>query len=362
MTTHTPADARHQIDQIVARYDALFAGQPRISRDANVLDEMLGQLNALAGQTARMPAADRDEINARIVELKGLYAREADAIRSAQAQGPDALKAHRLASWAYLTFARYRHHFAGQSRGTRDLGLVGEMVADLQELKDEMGELAEQFSNGELSEARDTLRQNLALYIEERKAIAEARGDGELSDQADRLAGLANDQFGLYQKHFAGKSRLSRRPMLLDRIIEQLLLIHDRMKALQAQGLHADSNKRNIQIVQERVAAYKKELEAVNQARAQTDFPSLVNALGGAANEVFEEYRKHFAGQDRKTRDLGLMVKMLDELWDVARQMDDLDQVRRDDVNHRNLQIVLDHLRMYDREHQAIVDAQKAKA
>ncbi len=358
MKNTTAADARLEIDQIQARYDALFAGQPRISRDATALDEMVAQLNAISGKTARLPAAERDELNTRLVELTGLYTREAEAVRAAQAQGPEALKAHRLATWAYLTFSRYRHHFAGHSRGSRDLGLLGEMIADLQDVKLEMSELAPTFTNDELTQARDALTQNLSLYQQERQAIAEARGAGELSEQSDRLAELANAQFTLYQNHFANKSRLSRRPMLLDRIVEQLVLIQDRMKALSTQGLHADSNRKNIEIVQGRIAAYRKELEAINTARAQTDFASLVNALGGAANDVFKTYREHFAGQDRKSRSLPLMVQLLDALWDIARQMDDLDQVRRDAVNHRNLQIVLDHLRMYDREHQAIAEVQ----
>ena len=39
--------------------------------------------------------------------------------------------------------------------------------------------------------------------------------------------------------------------------------------------------------------------------------------------------------------------------------MNDLDNVREHDVNQQNLATVLDHLRLYDREYQAIEDAQQ---
>ena len=176
-------------------------------------------------------------------------------------------------------------------------------------------------------------------------------------EQASILATVANAQFRLYSDHFAGKSRLSRRPARLERIVGTLTQTRDRMDALRQQGLHDPSNERNIGVVDGRLELYRKELEAVRSARQQTSMEALVRGLGEAANAAFDQYREHFAGQDRGTRDLQLLDSILEELHDMARQMDDLDRVRDDPANQRNLAIVLDQIRSYDREDQLIRDA-----
>jgi hypothetical protein len=349
MTTQN-ASITDELAQIQARYDAYFAGQPRMSRQAEFLDEMVTQLNAMSTTDAALTT--------QIAEAKALYLKEATTIRQAQAGGPDAFAAHRLSSWANLAFARYRHHFAGHSRSGRDMGLLGEMIAELEDLDAEMAELEARFKTSELTSTRETLTKNLDLYRSERRAIGEARGVGSLQEQSDLLAQVANDQFAIYGAQFANKSRLSRRPMLLDRIVENLKALSERMNALKSQGLISASNDGNIDVVAGRIKAYEQEMSAIQQARAGTDFPSLINALGQAANEIFEEYRKGFAGQDRATRELPKMVTLLDALYDIGRQMDDLSQVRKDDTNDRNLQIVTDHLRLYDREFDNIRQAQ----
>ena len=98
------------------------------------------------------------------------------------------------------------------------------------------------------------------------------------------------------------------------RLSDSLGQSQERMKALQAQGLHSDMNAKNIESIDERMAAYRKEVEAIRTQKQQTTFEQLVSALGGAANDLFEEYRKHFAGQDRRTRDLSILDRLLDGL------------------------------------------------
>ena len=349
MADQTALDER--VRQIHGRYEALFAGQPRITRDPTILEQMLRDLDGVAGSG---PAPELTEL---IEERRALYQGEIEAVRAAQAEGPDALEAHLLANWARLTYARYRRHFAGQSRTTRDLGLLSELVADLERLQVEIGDLWARYQSESLGQARNRVHESLLLYREERGAIAAARGAGTLGEQASILATVANAQFRLYSDHFAGKSRLSRRPARLERIVGTLTQTRDRMDALRQQGLHDPSNERNIGVVDGRLELYRKELEAVRSARQQTSMEALVRGLGEAANAAFDQYREHFAGQDRGTRDLQLLDSILEELHDMARQMDDLDRVRDDPANQRNLAIVLDQIRSYDREDQLIRDA-----
>lgn len=359
MAKTTLQDLRARADRIHRQYQANYAGHPRISRDPDALSKMVKQMDLLMAHSRRLPAKQQMQISRTLRENRNLYAREVKAIREAQATGPESMYAHHLASWANFASARYRRHFAGQNRATRDVGLLEEMIADLDRLVPLIADQRTRIDSDELKTAHESGRQNLELYRTELDAVRAAQAEGESEQQADLLARLANDQFGLYRDHFAGKSRISRRPALMERMISTLEGIQARMKALQADGLTEGSNTQNINIVDERLKGYRTELTAIRDAKSSASFADLVTALGEAANAIFAEYREYFAGQDRATRDVAVIVRLCDGLFDIARQMDDLDRVRDDAANQANLGIVLDNLRLYDREFGLIVQAQQ---
>ncbi len=320
-----------------------------------MLERMVAELDELGGQ------AEAAELRAEVAERRALYAKEVEAIRAAQAEGPDAAEAQHLLAWVRFANVQYRLHFAGQGRSTRDLGRLTEIVERLERLDRELAELGKRHAPELIGRSRDELAQSLSMYRDERSAIAVARGEGTLAEQADLLARLANDQFSVYRTHFAGKKRLSRRPALLVRVVDSLEQVLDRMSALQQQGHHDERNERNLSIVQERLGFYRKELEEVRRARQETGIAELVGALGDAAEEVYASWQEHFAGQARATRDVELLSSMFDGLYDLALQMDDLDRVRDDATNQRNLGRAMDELRLYDREEVLIREA-KAEA
>lgn len=355
MTQPDPNAARRRAEQIHARYDAHFAGQPRVSRDASLLDTLVAETDKLLETLGDGDASDA--LRASLQKNRALYEREAKAVREAQAAPSEVLAAHELAAWAQFTFNRYRRHFAGQPRATRDLGLLAELIDDLVRIERGLAGLSGRSDDSMIGSTLDQVRASLELYRAEQGAVAEARGAGTLQEQADILASVANAQFSLYRAHFARKSRVSRRPALLERIVQGLEQTGERMRALSAQGLHAEGNRRNIEIVEQRARLYRDELEQVRSARQGTSFTQLVSELGAAANEVFSSYREQFAGRDRGGRDPELLSEMCDALYDLARQMDDLDRVREDETNQHNLAVVLDHLRLYERELKLIQEA-----
>lgn len=353
---------RQRAAAIHRRYLANYAGQPRISRDPDALQRMVREMDDLTTQVRRLPAAQQMQLAKEVRENRDLYAQEIKAIREAQAGGDESLYAHHLATQAGIVSGRYRRSFAGRGRATRDMALLSEMISDLERLLPLMEEQLSRVQSEELRLALEAARENLPLYQAELQEIRTAQGTGELEQQADVLASLANHQFELYRLHFAGHPRLSRRPALLARMIESLERIHADMLALKARGLTLETNDKNAEIVASRVAAWHTELTAVRDTKSRSRLDELVNALGEAANAIFEQYRKHFAGQDRRTRDLELLNGLTDGLTDIARQMEDLDRVRDDQTNRTNLGIVLDHIRMYDREFDQVREAQKAAA
>lgn len=343
------------------QYKQHFAGHPRLTRNPALMESMLEEIDGALSEAATLSpgSAGLPELVAELQRQRQLYVTETQEIRSAKSGGPEAWEAHRLTTWAALVGARYRRHFAGKNRLTRDLPLLDEIRSDSARIK---GEIEAALQAGKVdaervSSALQALEKDVALYVAEADRIREAR-DGALETEPDRLASalaaVANAQFALYKAHFAGQGRTSRRPALLERMIGALEAAATRMRSLQAGGLDSESNSGNIEIVAGRLRTWRTELSAVQQAKKETPLAELVTSLGAAANALFEGYRKEYAGQSRATRDLDPLTAICDGLYDIARQMDELDGLLGDPANRQNLGVVLENLRMYENEWDAI--------
>ena len=324
-----------------------------------MLDEMASEAESVIAAARGLSDNDGRQVADAVEEQRQLYVREANQIREIQASSTEVFLIHEYRAWTRMVFDRYQRNFAGHPRSTRDAGILVEMIADLESLDDELGRLEGRADDGGIcASTRKRIDSNLELYRQERQHIVRARMAGSLEEQADMLASAANVQFAQYAAHYAGKMRLSRSIGRLERIVTELEAMSERMTALDAQGFSHESNSKNIETVNERVAFYRTEIDAVKAARANTSFEALVAELGRAANEIFDEYRKEYAGQPRETRELAPLALLTEGLYDLARQMNQLDRVRDDDNNQHNIAVVLDHLRMYHREY---VEIEKLK-
>lgn len=245
-----------ELERIAARYESQFAGMPRSGRNIDELDEIVEATKSVLARIESIPDAvrppDMNELANTARQNITLYQRERTLIADASRSGPEIEQFAALASSANFVFARYRRHFAGQSRATRDLGLLTEMVDDLETIEEGMDAIVKATKKSELGRDLDLVRQSLKSYRGELGHIAEARTMGTLDERASQLAGLANDQFRIYQNHFAGKSRSTRRPALLVRVVDSLELIGTAMRTLKKSGLASDSNNGNIDIVNRR--------------------------------------------------------------------------------------------------------------
>lgn len=362
LSAKTLTAQRGLLDALASQYQANFAGQSRATRDAALMTSMRDSAAYLVEVVTGLPSSvERDALLADAMRARDLYVQEAAAIEQAQrqAQDPDHAEARRLSQWARLAARRYLRHFAGQSRLTRDVGLLAELIADLERLSEDVASLAQTFGSPELEETRSLLDNNLRLYRSERDAIHSAREGLSPEERVDMLAQLANAQFQVYADHFAGKSRSSRRPVLLERVVDNLQQARTQMLSLGASNPELPNNLKNAEIVSGRLDFYQSELIEIRKSREAAKFDDLVGALGGAANQVFDEYKQHFAGQDRKTRELSRLSKLCDQLYEVAHQMDDLDRVKENATNVANLNIVLDNLNMYENEFDEITKVQR---
>jgi hypothetical protein len=358
MSTFSEAIER-RLDAIHRNYDSQFAGQARVTRDPGVLDTMLAELEGLEQELSGATAEEQSRLQERISERRTLYQGEAKAIRDTQAD-PRALEVHRVQSWVEVTRWRYQCFFAGQSRLSRDLALLSEMTEDLARTERDFSDLS--VSAGDAADSqRVSVRNQLVSYGREREAITEARRTAEDASLAGAWAGLANSCFAVYRGRFAGRSRLARRPALLERVIESLVIAEQGLESLAGAESPVEGAQANLEIVRTNLAQYRTELVAVRQAKSEAGIASIIEALANAANELFSEYQEKFAGESRNTRDRAVLGQIIEGLYDAAKQMEELQRLGELQANTQNLRIVLDRVRIYLREDRLIMEAQQGK-
>jgi hypothetical protein len=271
------------------------------------------------------------------------------------------MAASRAITWGQMAMNRYRRNFAGRSRLDRDIGVLRELAADVAKVEADMARIrGARPTDASLSSAHDSTKRNLEMYRTEQRAIRDVQNGGTVAERAARYANLANAQFVLYGFHFAGQPRISRNPELLARMVSNLEDYLGGMRSLKLQGLKAPQNDKNITVVERNMGNWRTELEAIRTTVRDAKPEDRSGNLGNAANKRFEEYRAAFAGKPRTSVDLELLVRILEDLIQTAKAMDALDAEDGDDRNAANLQVVLDRIRLYDREYSRIVEARKA--
>lgn len=355
-----------ELEALDQEYAAGFAGQSRLTRDVSTLDRIIERTTSILQRIDQIPSAAQGpellRLRDGVAQSLVLYNQERQAIVRAQEVGPQFESFSMEATVANLIFARYARHFAGKDRSTRDLGLLGELVEELKQTDKRMTQLIEETSgSSEFERDRQVVQSNLKQYQDEINLIENAQKSGTPEQRASILATLANNQFAVYQAHFAGEPRISRRPALLMRVISSLKKVHELMVGYRDGGLDLDFNNRNIGIVEERLKLYESELVEVRKLRQATPITDIMGELGGAANKLFDEYRSAFADKPRSQVDLEKLGNICDKLGEIRRQMGEMSWAEESEMNNKNLEIVTEQLVMFEGEYEAVVNA-KAQA
>lgn len=355
-------ELKNQAEDVYKRYEAHFAGKPRATRDLELLDELIGELDAIVGEAKSNLEQRRDPATVSLLEMakknRDTYREERERIVAAKDEGPTSEAASRLTSLANLTFGRYYRHFAGEDRRTRDTALLTEIILQLERIEERMKKLVDEDGEEGLESDLDVVRGNLDTYRDEYRAIERAQESGNAEEQASLLARLANDQFAIYQDHFAGRSRTTRRPGLLERVVNRLKRIHKKMHELKQGGLASAENDRNMETVSRKLEIYESELEQIREVRDSLSTRELAGSLGAQANEIMQEYREGFAGENRATRDLELLNQICDRIAEIAMQMRQIQREESLEMNEKNLDIVLDSWTLYESEYRKVEEAQ----
>ncbi len=355
-----------ELKALEKEYEEAYSGKDRHAVETGPLEELAARLDGTVRKLEAIGALTAGEsaaaLHKALSDRKAFFEREMVLIRAAREMGGSFERFAAEGTAANFAFDRYVRHFAGQSRDTRDIGVLKELIEELKQIKKRMLAVAGKKVPEALQRDVDIVTQNIERYQVEEREIPKAQASGTVEQQADRLATLANNQFGIYQRFFAGQSRITRRPGLLVRVIDNLKKYRTAMFELKSKGFKSESNDGNIGIVEGRVQAYEKELAEIRKVRSQVKLSDIMGALGGAANELFEEYRKDFAGKDRKTVDLAQLGDLLDKIDEIRRQMEELGRVEKNETNLKNQAVVRDYQASWVREHQAVKAAQQDPA
>lgn len=344
-----------QAESVHTRYRRAFAGKNRATRDINSLDEIVAEMQAVS---ANVPAS-ASQLRAAVDERLRLYTEEREAIARIQAGGPAAVQSWRLVEWGEVTFLRYLREFAGHNRTTRDNWLLAELSTRQNTWLSDLNRLAEGLNDTALTTQTEQAAKNLELYRNETNAIPAARVGLAPNDHSRLLATLANTQFNLYRRHFVTRPRNSRRPVLLRRVIGALEDIQNRMEAVANLGVNTTVHLENLTKVKERIHHHKNELQAIEAGRNTTSPDQLARALGDDANAVFDEYRNNYANKPRNTVNNNQLGELCDRLHEIAAAMYEVQAERPTDSNAKNLTVVIETVKGYEREYRAIEEAKK---
>ncbi|MCG3175021.1 MAG: hypothetical protein GMKNLPBB_03355 [Myxococcota bacterium] len=260
---------------------------------------------------------------------------------------------------ADLIISRYGRHFAGHNRATRDLRMLREMLQDLKAAHTDILKAARRGSSAELDRRLGVVKHNLEIFQAEIGEIEQAFAMGSPREQSSAAADRANNQFALYRLHFAGRPRNTRRPALLIRMIGTLEDVLDHMNRLKEPLPDDETLRENIRIVSNSLETYRSEREQIREARRDLSTTQLADFLGGEANQIFEEYGRNYASQDRTTRDPKRLGELADLLGEIEKQMTEIHEKTLSPTNEHNLAIVRDNLTLYEKEYEAILEARK---
>ena len=364
MATPLTQSLQSEFDAINSEYSDHFAGQNRATRELAKLDSLVSRIKSLLARIEAIPAMARgpelDSLRTDIDEQRKIFEAERPQIERAKKLGPVLERFAPLATAANATFARYARHFAGQSRDTRDIDLLDDMMDELVRTEREMGEVISRTPSDDFRNDRKIVQDNLEMYRGEREQIVKTQSSGSPEARAERCASMANNQFESYRQHFAGQNRLTRRPQLLQRMIKTLERVQGMMREVEKSSHGAEFNKGNIDIVEQNLTMYRSELAEIRKVKETNSLDDLAGNLGDSANQFFAQYREGFAGKNRTTVDLALLGRICDQLYEVFRQMRDIDRTKKVEMNTKNLEIVTDQLSLFGREYDEIVKARQA--
>jgi len=254
---------------------------------------------------------------------------------------------------------RYMLHFADQSRITRHVEILDELVPELESLARELEALGQ---DERVETLREQAKERLALYVGERELIQEVQVAGPMAVEVAVLMERAEIVRATYRRHYAGESRLTRDWLQLDGMVDDLVEIQQQLSTLSSGYGASEAVSGAVKTVTNELDLYRREVREIKAAQRDASGEKRFGMLATLANNQFALYRGHFAGHGRSSRRADRLELVISNLRLVFGNMKRLNQGElSDDVaaTHRgNMETVSDRLDAYRIELEAVRDAQ----
>ncbi len=353
MAKPTPDSVNKSLQQLIRGYQRDYAGRARASVGLESIERLIVKAKKLLKKARQLKGDRGRELHESVRKQLKLFVTERDAIAEAKFEAPELTKARGHSRLASYIAGRYRRNFAGRDRRTVDVTLLDELIADLVVLEDELRVLLEAEKKLEITSALNDVGAQLEMMRSERIAIEGAQESLSPEELGNRAGAQANQLMDAVRIHMAGHPRLSVDPVRARALIDGL----ERHATFLEAHPDVGNNAANAAVIRERLVVLEPELSKLDEAHAAGSFRERAGQLGAAANNIFALYKEHFAGQDRRTRNLRLAFDLCERLFDVERQMTALDERYDDDMNRGNLSVVRQRLSTYETESVAIAKA-----
>ena len=243
----------------------------------------------------------------------------------------------------------HRRHLAGHPRAIADGLQLYEIIERLQALAARADDVPA---------LRDAIAERLVLLRAELHDCVHARMQPLPPSKAfDCLGVRANQQFALYRRMFAGRSRLSRRPALAQRVFVNLSMIQWELRALDATQLpDAGAHARAVELIDKQIEQLREEGRQIVSARSRAPREQLIRQLGADASLEIAGYRK-LVGDAPASADVDALGAICDRLGELMFQMATLADQTDDSINAANLRHTARTLVAYELAHARLADA-----
>lgn len=241
----------------------------------------------------------------------------------------------------------YIRYFAGRPHGACD-------QLHLRELIQRLGHHQERAKTDALGQ-RHALLSRLLHEIESHTPSSPA-------DRANNLALLANQQFLLFERHFAGQPRVSRRPALLQRILSNLRSIASELRSVELSKSSA-KHKANLALIEKQLLRFEAEATESAREREKTSSSQLLRMLAAAADLDVAAYRRDFESRDRNIVDIDQLAGICDRMGEIVYQTVEIIPALTDEQDRAlatdHLQIASANLDRFEVEHNVIGEQRK---
>jgi len=211
---------------------------------------------------------------------------------------------------------QYTAEYAGKPRHTRPLEPIERILAKTRALAGKASKL----KGPRGREVERVVKERLALYAQERDAIAEARFEDPSVAELHGLSQRINRALALWRRHFSGRNRLVVDLPLLDQIIGDLQAAKPRLEALLEVKRSLDLSAA-LNTVETQLLVIADERSEILKARKNATPEQLDAALPARANRCFDAVRVHFTGYARATCEPDRLRGIVTRLEAVAEAM-----------------------------------------